>query len=128
MGIFESAKLLGKLIKESDTVKNFDAAKAAYESDMHIKALLDEFRVVQEAITTEVGKDEKDKDEAAVGKLNDRMNAIYEEITGSDVFANLEKMQNEVNNLMQQVNSTITFEVTGETPCSHDCSSCGGCH
>ena len=38
--------------------------------------------------------------------------------------------QEAVNELMNAVNNTITFAITGEMPsnCTHDCSTCGGCH
>ena len=29
---------------------------------------------------------------------------------------------------MQEVNAEITYNITGQRPCSHDCSTCGGCH
>ena len=33
-----------------------------------------------------------------------------------------------VNELMETVNNTIMFNATGKTACTHDCSTCGGCH
>ena len=42
----------------------------------------------------------------------------------------MNEAQAAVNNLMNAVNNTIMFAITGEMPagCTHDCSSCGGCH
>jgi hypothetical protein len=46
------------------------------------------------------------------------------------VFAELNRAQAEVNELMNAVNQTIMTQITGEEPsgCTHDCSSCKGCH
>ena len=46
------------------------------------------------------------------------------------VFAELNRAQAEVNELMNSVNQTIMTQITGEEPsgCTHNCSTCGGCH
>ena len=38
--------------------------------------------------------------------------------------------RSEVNELMNAVNQTIMTQITGEEPsgCTHNCSTCGGCH
>ena len=38
--------------------------------------------------------------------------------------------QKALNDLMAEVNAEIKFCITGERPaaCTHDCSTCGGCH
>ena len=38
------------------------------------------------------------------------------------------KAQDVVNAFMAEVNGEITYQITGERPCTHDCSTCGGCH
>ena len=82
----------------------------------------------EKAIQNEVAKDERD--EALLGMIQSRIDVIYDQIVGTETYKNLEKAQNEVNELMEMVNSTITFNITGEQPssCTHDCSTCGGCH
>ena len=62
--------------------------------------------------------------------IQDRINELYEQITASPLYKELEEAQNAVNELMNAINNTITFAITGEMPsnCTHDCSTCGGCH
>ena len=58
-------------------------------------------------------------------------NELYKYIMEHPAFAELNDAQADVNVLMNEVNSTITFHITGEKPssCTHDCSTCGGgCH
>jgi hypothetical protein len=71
-----------------------------------------------------------DRSEDVLNAIQDRIEAIYNQIVESDSYKVLEAAQNEVNALMEAVNNTITFNITGEEPsaCTHDCSTCGGCH
>ena len=45
-------------------------------------------------------------------------------------YKNYEKAQNDVNDLMEQVNSAIQAAVSGIEPdgCTHNCATCKGCH
>ena len=60
--------------------------------------------------------------------IQKRIDTLYKEITEDAVFVALNDAQNEVNELMNAVNTTITYNITGEMPssCTHDCSTCGG--
>lgn len=70
----------------------------------------------------------RNRDEQFITAVNNRISAIYEQVIATQVYKTYEAAQNAVNELMQQVNATIQYEVTGQTPCTHDCSTCGGCH
>lgn len=128
MGIFELAAELGKALKNDKRLVALEEARKAYESDETVGKLMMEYEVQQKAIQNEVAKDERD--EALLGMIQSRIDVIYDQIVGTETYKNLEKAQNEVNELMEMVNSTITFNITGEQPssCTHDCSTCGGCH
>ncbi|MBQ8717977.1 MAG: hypothetical protein IJY66_01780, partial [Clostridia bacterium] len=62
--------------------------------------------------------------------LQERVNEIYNDITHHEAYLNLNRAQSTVNALMEAVNSTITYNITGELPSNwtHNCSTCGGCH
>jgi cell fate (sporulation/competence/biofilm development) regulator YmcA (YheA/YmcA/DUF963 family) len=64
-------------------------------------------------------------DSAVISAIEGRLQAIVTEVTTNPAFMALNAAQEEVNALMQEVNAEITFQITGERPCSHDCSSCG---
>ena len=127
MSIYNLASQLGQAIKEDDRMKRMEAAKKAYESSEKINNLLMEYGIQQQALTT-MG-DSADIDTDALTRIQDRIDEIYAEITTDPLFIELDEAQSDVNELMQTVNNTIMFNATGTTPsCTHDCSTCGGCH
>ena len=128
MGIFELAAELGKTLKNDKRLIALEEARKAYESDERVMKLMTEYEVQQKAINYEAMKEERS--EELLKMIQDRIDAIYDQIVSTDAYKALEKAQNDVNDLMEMVNSTITFNITGETPssCTHDCSTCGGCH
>ena len=126
MSIYALAAQLGQAIKEDERMIRMEKAKAAYESSDKIGNLMMEYGIQQQALTT-MG-DGEEIDTEAVTRIQDRIDEIYAEITTDPLFKELDDAQNEVNLLMESVNNTIMFNATGKTPCTHDCSTCGGCH
>ena len=129
MGIFELAAELGKTLKNDKRLIALEEARKAYESDERVMKLMTEYEVQQKAINYEAMKEERS--EELLKMIQDRIDAIYDQIVETESYKALEKAQNDVNDLMEMVNSTITFNITGEMPssCTHDCSTCGGgCH
>ncbi len=128
MGIFELAEQLGKTLKDDARLVRLANAKEAYEKDETLGGILVEFEVQQKALENEMVKTERE--EELVKMIRARIDALYKEITENPVFVELNEAQAEVNELMNSVNNTIMFNITGELPssCTHDCSTCGGCH
>ncbi len=128
MEIFELAAELGKKLKEDARIKRLDNARIAYEADEKIVNLSMEYAVQQQALQQEAVKE--DKDEALIESLNARVEEIYNEIVTMPAYVELEAAQNEVNELMNSVNNTINAQMMGDEPngCTHNCSTCGGCH
>ena len=128
MGIFELAAELGKAIKADERYVRFEAAKKAYEECAELQKNLIEYEVQQTALHNEYAKEEKDM--VFIEAIQKRIDELYKSVTESPEFIALNETQNEINELMNSVNSTITYNITGEMPssCTHDCSTCGGCH
>ena len=126
MSIYALAAQLGQAIKEDERMIRMEKAKAAYESSEKIGNLMMEYGIQQQALTSMGDSEEIDTD--AVTRIQDRIDEIYAEITTDPIFRELDEAQTAVNELMETVNNTIMFNATGKTPCSHDCSSCSGCH
>ena len=129
MGIFELAAELGKTLKNDKRLIALEQARKAYETDERVMKLMTEYEVQQKAISYEAVKEERN--EELLKMIQDRIDVIYDQIVSTETYKALEKAQNDVNDLMEMVNSTITFNITGEMPssCTHDCSTCGGaCH
>ena len=128
MEIMEIAVLLGKTLKEDERLVKLEEAKNAYTSDAELQKKLVEYEVQQRALQAEMTKPERDT--MFIEIIQNRIDQLYKEITESPVFIKLSETQAEVNELMNAVNATITAQITGETPssCTHNCSTCGGCH
>lgn len=128
MTIFELAAELGKALKEDEKLVRLNAAKEAYESDADLKKKMIEYEVQQKALQVELTREERDT--LLIDTIQKRIDTLYREIMEHPVFLELNEAQSDVNELMNAVNNTITFHITGEMPsCTHDCSTCGGgCH
>ena len=125
MTIFELASQLGKALKEDEKLVRLDNAKKAYESDKELQKFMVEYEVQQKALQTELVKDERDT--LLIDVIQKRINELYNAIMAHPIFVELNEAQSEVNELMNAVNNTITFEITGEIPsCTGSCSTCGG--
>lgn len=127
MSIVSLAAELGKAIKEDERMIRMEKAKKAYESDVRIFNLLTEYNVQREALAS-IGDGEGEIDTDALTRIQDRLDEIYASITNDPLFIELDDAQTEVNELMENVNNIIKYNATGESPCTHDCSTCGGCH
>ena len=126
MTIFELASELGKTISKDERMIRMENAKKAYDQSEKISKLMMEYGIQQQALTTMGDSEQIDTD--ALTRIQDRIDEIYAEITTDPIFKELDEAQAAVNELMQNVNNTIMYHATGSKPCSHDCSTCGGCH
>ena len=127
MGIFEIAALLGTTLKEDARLVKLEEAKKNYQENMDLQKKLVEYEVQQKALQQEITKPERDT--VFIDVIQKRIDTLYQEIMADPVFMALNEAQAEVNELMNAVNNTITFHITGEEPsCTHNCSTCSGCH
>ena len=126
MTVFELAAELGKALKEDEKLVRLAEAKMAYEGDNVIKKYMIEYEVQQKALQVELTKPERDT--LFIDVIQKRIDELYKLIMEHPVFVELNEAQAEVNELMNAVNNTISFEITGELPnsCTHNCSTCGG--
>ena len=130
MEIFELAKKLGEEIKKDRRMIEFEEAKKEYENCVEIQTALKEYEVQQQALQVEMMKEERDT--FTIDAINERINALYEQIVTNPAFVRINQLQLEVNDLMNEVNNTITCAITGEDPktaCTHNCAMCHSqCH
>ncbi len=126
MTIFELATELGKALKNDEKLVRLADAKKAYEEDKVLQKYMVEYEVQQKALQVELTRDERDT--LLIDVIQNRIDELYKLIMEHPVFVELNEAQADVNELMNAVNNTITFEITGELPssCTHNCSTCGG--
>lgn len=127
MTIEQLAKALGNAIKSDERMVRLNKAREAYEANTELGRLAIEFEIQQRALANEYGKAERD--DAVIASVQKRAQEIYDTISESPEYKEMLAAEEEMNKLMNEVNTMITTEITGEVPCTHDCSTCGGhCH
>ena len=123
MEIMELAAQLGQAIKADSRVAKMEEAKVAYEKDEKIQQLMLEYNTQQIALAEEYKRETVDQ--KIIEAIENRLNEIVEAVTTSETFLKINAAQEAVNALMNEVNGEIEFQITGQRPCTHDCSSCG---
>ena len=128
MEIFELASELGKKLKDDARLVALESAKEAYENNKELQTYLVEYDVQQRAMQKAVTEAERDMQ--MIESIQARIDTLYRQIAEHPVFVELNRSQNEVNELMNAVNNTIMTQITGEEPggCTHNCKTCSGCH
>ena len=122
------ANKLGEAITSSKIFKEYESMKAKYDNDETLQKLIGEFNVEKMNVVEEMGKG-NDKDEAKLASHQEKMRELYADIFKNETYNDFNTAKNEVEKLVNEVYGIINFHVTGEDPsCTHDCSTCGGCH
>ena len=128
--IIELAHALGEEIAKSDEIKNLAAAKDAFEGNAELQDKLKEYEADRLLLGKEFSKDTSEVDERVIADLKARIQELTAEISQNELYVAFSKAQQAVNAVMNEVNAEIKFCITGERPaeCTHDCSTCSGCH
>ena len=125
MNVMELAAELGKMIKADPRIEELNRAQAAYEADKELQAAVNEYNAQSEALNQEYRKDTPDQEFLKL--IEERIRALYKQISMNVNMVALNAAQDAVNSFMNEVNGEITYQITGERPCTHDCSTCSGC-
>lgn len=132
--IIQLTRDLGHAIQEEDFYKNLYAAKDKADADETLQALIALFNTKRVAINNEACK--SDRDEDALRTLNEEMRTVYSQIMSNENMAAYNDAKQIYDNSLQRIVAIITQSAEGEDPdttdydpsCTHDCSTCGGCH
>lgn len=128
--IIELAHALGEEIAKSDEIKNLEAAKGEFQMDAELQSKMSEYEADRMLLGKEFAKESADADEKLIADLRARIEELSSEISKSPKYIAFAEAQQAMNALMADVNAEIKFCITGERPsdCTHDCSTCSGCH
>ena len=126
--IIEQAKELGALLQSSEQVQKYNAAKDAYNQDEEVQKLVHEFNL--QKMTLMSLSEAEEPDQNRIAEIEERIKSIYAKIMENEKMKRMQETGKAVEEMLGQVNGVISFYVTGEEPssCTHDCSTCGGCH
>ena len=138
--IITLAKQLGEALKNCEEYKTFCETRDAMRQNIVLKEQLDEFKVQKSVL--EVEKEKAEPDEHVVDVLSARLEVLYKQITENPQMKAYSKAEEDLNLLMNAVNMTISSYIgaeeytseadadneDGEGGCTHNCSTCRGCH
>ncbi len=146
MELIELARALGEKLAESQQYKTFCETRDKCKANMELKKKLDEFKVQKKVF--EIENEKEEKDENLLDAINSRMEILYSEITEHPEMKAYTQAEESLNVLMSAINMTITSYISPENltsekeyddyedgreggaegGCTHDCSTCKGCH
>lgn len=132
--IIKLAREMGHAIQAQDFYQNIQTAKANADADESLQQLIGDFNVKRVAINNEACKE--DRDEETLRTLNDEMRSLYSQIMQNEHMSAYNNAKQDFDHVLQRVLAIITQSAQGEDPdttdysesCTHDCSTCGGCH
>ena len=123
--IADKARELGELIQSSEEMKKVKNFEILQNNDDEAQNLLREFNLQRMNLARDM-QSGKISREDAIKKNNDAFDAMIEK---SATIKNYIEAKKEFDALVNQVNQILNFYITGQDPnCTHDCSTCNGCH
>ncbi len=141
--LMKLARELGEKLAESNEYKNFCETRDKCKANPTLKAKLEEFKVQKKVYDIESAKGEEN-DMQLLDAVSARMETLYSEITSHPEMKEYNKAEETLNILLNAINMTITSYITPETltsekeyddfedgqegGCTHNCSTCKGCH
>ena len=124
MTITELARRLGEAIAADPILEKYKAAKAAYEANGELRDALYEYETQRSILSDEYQKPDGERNEGLVKLARERMDQLAKQIVAAEEYRDYTAAEQDVNRLMQEVNSEIGSIVFGTSACTHDCSTC----
>lgn len=125
MSILDKTRELGEMIQESEEMKAFKAAEAAQKADEATQEHMREFNLKRLNLARKMQNGELSREDA-VEANNKSFDELCEK---APLIREYVEAKQKLDTMVQQVNQIINYYITGQTgDCTHDCSTCGGCH
>ncbi|MBR2590925.1 MAG: YlbF family regulator [Clostridia bacterium] len=133
--VIKIARELGAALQEDERYKALMQARKVNDEDEALQNLIGEFNMIMLKAQQEAEKE--DKDEAKMQVYNQQYMDAYQKIMENENMRAYQAAQTELESVVNTVNGIIAMSLNGEDPmtcdpdaqnCTHDCSSCGGCH
>ncbi len=124
MTVTELARQLGEAIAADPILEKYKAAKAAYEANGELRDALYEYETQRSILSDEYQESDGERNEGLVKLARERMDQLAKQIVAAEEYRDYTAAEQDVNRLMQEVNSEIGSIVFGTSACTHDCSTC----
>lgn len=133
--IIKLARELGAALQEDERYIALAAAREKNDNDEELQNLIGEFNMIMLKANQEAEKE--DKDEEKMKQYNQQYVEMYGKIMANENMRAYQSAQSALEAVVNEVNGIIAMSLNGEDPatcdptaanCTHDCSTCGGCH
>lgn len=125
MTIIEKAHELGEMIEASEEMKALKEAEKIQAEDDAAQQLVADFNIKRMNLAREI-QSGKITEEEAIKKNNE---AFSEMVEKSESIKNYVAAKENFDKMVNGINNVINIYIMGKQGgCTHDCSSCGGCH
>ena len=126
--IYEKAKELGELIRESEVKKRADETGKALLEDETAKGLIDNYNALREKKTEELKGQDLSKEQAQ--EVNDYFQAEFEKLAKNSIIKEYLDAARDYEMMLGQMDGILKHVIAGEqdSSCGGSCSTCGGCH
>lgn len=125
--IVETVEKLAALIKADERYAAVMKAQTAYTQDPEIGKLLTEYNVQQAALAESCKEAEQDAQLTA--SIQKRLGELYNQVIEHPVYVAYKEASDAYNAFYQAVSQELEFALNGkQAGCTHDCSTCSGCH
>ena len=130
-----AAREMGKALQNCPEYLTMKEAEKACDGDAKLQELIGDFNLVRMNLTQENAKSEKD--DKKIAELNEQLQKSYTAIMGNDHMMNYNIAKQDVEAIMQKINTIMQAAINGddvdscdvECSCTGSCASCGGgCH
>ncbi len=125
----KAIEALKEALGASEELKAYNEAKKAYDADTELASLISEYNVQATLLETEGKKPEAERDNALVETLSTRLREIYDSISENKALMQMRNAEAALSEIVGAINQAVQFTIEPEAAnCTHDCSTCGGCH
>ena len=114
---------LGALVKTDARCAAIEHTIEDYEHSEELNALIGEYNAQQNLLADAYAKGDELTDEVRTA-IQNRIDALYEQIVNHPVYVAYVEAKNAFDALTTEIFGELQFVITGQRPCSHNCSSC----
>ena len=126
MESLELAHELGKKIAESEEMAKMHAAEEAQANDEASREALQAFNLKR----MNLARDMQEKNNSHEDAVKQNTEAFQQLMDENELIRAYVEAKKAFDEMVGNINGVLNFYITGQEPggCTHDCSSCGGCH
>ncbi|MCC8015926.1 MAG: YlbF family regulator [Clostridiales bacterium] len=136
MSLESTLRELGKEIQADPRFEALQSAAAKNDADEGLQSQMQELQLISLKYQQEAAKAD-DADQSRISQLQEEYQKQYEEIMKNENMETYSAAASQMEEMAQYISKMIGLFFDGENPetceiqpenCTHDCSTCGGCH